>query len=184
MTPAASPPLYSTPIHCHPASTTCAALPSPPTHVWPGVCVEAAHPHTRVGGTGMQLQPPQPSTLVASPDPHDAQAAHLPHAIGACSSHPRHANRRRVLRFDVGGSHSLGCAKQTRRHTLQSVSAEHAGGVGCGPLQYQQAVLAVAATWAKTDPMFLKRRSRRRWWKRGVYPRVPGDTVEQVSARA
>jgi len=49
-------------------------------------------------------------------------------------------------------------------------------------VQYQKAVLAVAATWAKTDPMFLKRRSRRRWWKRGVFPRVPGDTVEQVSA--
>jgi hypothetical protein len=47
-------------------------------------------------------------------------------------------------------------------------------------VQYRGAVLAVAATWAKTDPMFLKRRSRRRWWKRGVFPRVPGDTVQEA----
>jgi len=40
--------------------------------------------------------------------------------------------------------------------------------------------LRLAATFAKGDAAFLQIRKRKRWWKRGKFPRIPGDRAEDV----
>eukprot|EP00193_Tetraselmis_chui_P017386 CAMPEP_0177784230 /NCGR_PEP_ID=MMETSP0491_2-20121128/19569_1 /TAXON_ID=63592 /ORGANISM="Tetraselmis chuii, Strain PLY429" /LENGTH=651 /DNA_ID=CAMNT_0019304941 /DNA_START=222 /DNA_END=2178 /DNA_ORIENTATION=- len=119
---------------------------------------------------------------------HLLTALHLPR--------PGLVVRSRVQRGATGSSSGNGSAPEegARKREEEEAKAEASGSGGGGegkPSDEAKRALPTggllgdalkfATTFAKEDARVLKRRNRKRWWKRGSFPKLPVDSIEDVT---